>query len=199
MIVGLTGGIGSGKTTVAKIFAHLGIAIYDSDSAAKRIMDTDDELKHQLQTLIGTDVLDENRLINKPFLAKLIFNDDTLLAKVNGLIHPAVGRDFKNWVAKQDSKYVIKEAAILYESQAYKACDKVVVVTAPQEMRIERVMKRSGISREEVEDRMAKQWPDEKKVELADYVIYNDQSKSIIKQVLVIHEDLISQSNSRIR
>lgn len=195
MIVGLTGGIGSGKTTVAAIFAALGVPVYEADSASKELIDTDRNLQQQLTELLGSDIVEDGK-INRPLMAARIFNDASLLSQANALIHPAVARDFKRWYRQNlDSTYVIREAAILFESGSYRDCEKVVVVTAPEEMRIERVMKRSGISRAQVMERMQNQWPEEEKLSRADYVIYNDHTQSVIKQVLAIHENISHQTN----
>lgn len=196
MIIGLTGGIGSGKTTVAAIFSTLGIPVFEADAVSKEIIDNDKELQQKLQQLLGAELVKEGR-IDRPLMASLIFNDEDLLHQTNALIHPAVARYFKEWYAKQESSYVIREAAILFESGSYRDCEKVVVVSAPEELRIERVMKRNGVSRSQVLERMARQWPEEQKLARADYVVQNDGSRSIIKQVIAIHEDLIRQSNPR--
>ncbi len=197
MIVGLTGGIGSGKSTITQIFCQLKIPIYEADTASKRIIDTDSELQKELIKLLGNEVMNESR-INRRFMALKIFNNKELLKKVNALIHPAVGNDFEKWLKKQNPPYVIKEAAILFESGAHKQCDKIVVVAAtPQEMRINRIVKRGNVSREEAIIRMNNQWPEEQKVKKADYVIYNDGGQSIIKQVISIHESIIRQSNQK--
>lgn len=197
MIVGLTGGIGSGKTTIGKIFSWLGVPVYEADAASKTIIDTDKELQGKLQALLGKDIVQANGKIDRQQMATLIFGNEALLKQTNALIHPAVGEDFTRWYQSQESDYVIKEAAILFESGSYRQCDKIVVVEAPEELRIERVMARGNTSREEVLARMRNQWPQEQKVELADYVIHNDQRNSVIKQVLAIHEDLIRQANQR--
>lgn len=194
MIVGLTGGIGAGKTTVAKIFESLRIPVYEADLHSKTLIDTDLELQSRLSDLLGADIVVDGK-IDRPKMASLIFNNKELLASVNAIIHPAVGLHFKNWVSEQSSPYLIKEAAILFESGSYKSCDKVVTVTAPEEMRIERVMKRNNISREEVLVRINKQWPEQKKIDLADFVIYNDHKASLINQVLEVHENLIRSTN----
>ncbi|HAD97787.1 MAG TPA: dephospho-CoA kinase [Cryomorphaceae bacterium] len=195
MIVGLTGGIGSGKSTVASLFAHLGVPIFEADAVSKQILDTDKELQGQLTELLGPGLVKDGR-VNKGFMASVIFNDEELLQQVNGLIHPAVGHAFAKWYASHKSTpYVIREAAILFESGTYKDCDHIIVVSAPLEMRVERVMKRNHISREQVMERVNKQWPEEQKLKLADSIIYNDHSQSVIKQVLKIHENIIRQSD----
>lgn len=199
MIIGLTGGIGSGKSTVAAIFKSLGIPVYEADAASKQIIDTDRSLQQSLRQLLGKEVVKDGK-IDRPYMASLIFNDQDLLRQTNALIHPAVGRDFKTWYSKQQAApYVVREAAILFESGTYRDCDKIVVVTAPEDMRIERVVKRNHTSEAEVRQRMANQWPEEEKVKRADYVVNNDHTDSVVKQVLRIHEDIIRQSDKRSR
>lgn len=194
MIVGLTGGIGSGKSTVAHIFQFLGVPSYEADAHSKSIIDTDKDLQAQLVHLLGAEIIAEGKII-RPKMAELIFGDKDLLEKTNALIHPAVARHFENWYAQQNFPYVIKEAAILFESGSYKNCDKVIVVAAPREMRIDRVINRSNMSREEVEARMNNQWPQEQKLEKADYIVNNDLTESVIKQVISIHENIILAAN----
>lgn len=194
MIVGLTGGIGSGKTTVAKIFEHLGVPVFEADAASKNLIDTDRELQGELEKLLGQEVVSDGK-INRPYMASKIFSDKQLLRQTNKIIHPAVGREFKRWEKTVNAPYVIREAAILFESGSYQDCDKIVVVSAPREMRIERVMRRGNVSREQVLERMENQWPESKKLERADYVVQNDHTESLIKQVKSVHEDLIRQAN----
>ena len=183
MIVGLTGGIGSGKTTVAEIFQFLGVPVYEADHFAKSIIDTDIRVQSRLQALLGIEIVKEGK-IDRPLMASIIFNDPKLLEATNSIIHPAVAKHFKAWLAKQNVTYIIREAAILFESGSYRDCDKIITVTAPQELRIERVMSRSKISREEVLARMDKQWGEEEKVKRSHFVVQNDNSRSLIKQVL---------------
>lgn len=194
MIVGLTGGIGSGKSTVAEIFTQLGVPVYDADTKAKQLLDTDKELHQKLVQLLGDEVSTAGK-INRQVMAAKIFADKSLLQKVNGLVHPAVGRHFKQWYAAQNVPYVLREAAILFESGSYKDCAFVITVFAPEEVRIARVMERNGIDEDEVKARMQHQWPEEEKLKRADFVLYNDGKQSIIKQVLRLHEDLISKAN----
>lgn len=195
MIVGLTGGIGSGKTTVAGIFAHLGVPIFVADEVSKSLLDSDQDLQAALVNLMGPELV-QNSKVNRPYMASRIFKDKDLLQKVNALIHPAVARAFETWYQKQNFPYVLREAAILYESGSYKDCAKVIVVSAPEELRLQRVMQRSGETAEQVQQRMSKQWPQEKKEALADYIIQNDHQQMLIPQVLSIHEDIIHTASS---
>ncbi len=194
MIIGLTGGIGSGKTTVAQIFQQVGIPVFFADDVSKGLLDSDLELRSSLVQLLGKRLLQDGK-VDRSWMAQQIFSDTQLLTKVNALIHPAVAKAFKNWFSIQKAPYVLREAAILYESGSYKDCDAVIVVSAPEAMRIERVVRRSGESEEQVRNRMEKQWPQEKKLALADFVIQNDHQEMLIPQVLEIHEDLIRRAN----
>tara|TARA_B100001115_G_scaffold183208_2_gene181386 strand:- start:672 stop:1265 length:594 start_codon:yes stop_codon:yes gene_type:complete len=195
MIVGLTGGIGSGKTTVARIFQQLKVPIFVADEESKKLLDTNSELQEQLVEWLGPELIKEGKL-DRAYMASRIFKDEELLKKVNALIHPAVGRAFQSWYQKQKAPYIIREAAILFESGTHKDCAKIIVVSAPEELRLQRVVKRSGESPEQVKARMAKQWPQEKKEALADYIIHNDHQEMLIPQVLQIHEDLIHIANT---
>ena len=189
-IVGLTGGIGSGKTTVADMFATLGIPVYNSDIEAKKLTNSSEAIRQELIFLLGEETYKDG-ILDRKFLAGKIFNDKELLQKVNAIIHPKVAEHFKKWVAKQDSAYVLKEAAILYESGGDAQCDLVIVVTASKKERIRRVMERDHVSQKEVEARMRNQWSDAKKIKLADFVIYNDILQETKKQVESIHSHLI--------
>lgn len=195
MIIGLTGGIGSGKTTVAKIFKFLGVPVFVADEESKRLLDQDQKLQSDLVQLIGKDLV-KNAKVDRPYMAQRIFSDQALLEKVNALIHPAVGRAFKSWYAEQKTAYVIREAAILYESGTHVDCEAIIVVSAPEDLRLQRVMQRSGENAEAVRKRMSKQWPQEKKEALADYIIHNDHQHMLIPQVLKLHENLIHTANS---
>ncbi|MCR9153891.1 MAG: dephospho-CoA kinase [Bacteroidetes bacterium] len=194
MIVGLTGGIGSGKTTAAQIFKSLGVPLFLADEESKKLIDSDAKLQASLVELMGSELLTDGK-INRAYMASLIFSDAVLLQKVNALIHPAVGDAFKAWYHRQNSSYVIREAAILYESGSHQDCDAVIVVSAPEQLRLERVKARSGESEEQIRKRMSKQWPAEKKEALADYIIHNDGGEMLIPQVLKIHESLIHTAN----
>lgn len=188
-IVGLTGGIGSGKTTIANYFVSLGIPVYIADDEAKNILFTPSAAK-EVAAAFGEEVL-TNDMPDRAKLAGVVFNDAAKLAKLNAIIHPKVREHFTNWVKKHDSeKFVIKEAAILFESGSYKDCDKIILVTAPKEIRIERVMKRDKVTRDKVLERMANQWEDEKKEALSDYIIHNIDSDEAQKEVGKIVKEL---------
>ncbi len=188
-IVGLTGGIGSGKSTVAKMFMEQGVAVYISDDEAKRLMVEDELLKKQIIDLLGDESYIEGEL-NRSYIANKVFNNKTLLDKINAIVHPAVAQHFKNWSKKQKGTYVIKEAAILFENGGYKQCDYNILVTAPQDVRIERVQKRDETTRKKVMDRLKNQWEDEKKIPLADVVITNVILDDTWDQVKKIHREL---------
>ena len=187
--VGITGNIGSGKTTVSKLFELLGVPVFYADDAAKNIMVADKVLIQQIKEAFGSTSYFEDGTLNRKHIAGIVFNDETQLAKLNSLTHPAVFRAFDEWVTGiVDAPYVVKEAALLFESTSYKMCDKSIMVTAPLGMRIKRVMERDKISRVEVESRNAKQFTEEKKIALADFVIKNDESELVIPQVLALHQ-----------
>lgn len=187
--VGLTGGIGSGKTTVANMFNELGVPIYIADIEAKKLTNTSEEIKKELIEILGDKAYNEQGL-NRKFVASQIFNDEELLERVNQTIHPRVAEHFKKWMSKQTGAYCIKEAAILFENESYKNCDYTILVTAPKQVRIARVLKRDDTNEEEIKSRMDNQWPDEKKKEFADFIIENEQLSATRKQVQKIHEYL---------
>ena len=188
--VGITGGIGSGKTTVCKLFETLGIPVYYADTQAKLLMNTDSELKDSLQNYFGSGIYNDGLLVRHQ-LAEIIFNDPAALEKVNSWVHPAVARDFERWCILQTSPYVLEEAAIIFESMMSYRFEKVILVTAPDDIRIERVCARDRVSPEIVRKRMANQWTEEKKIKLADYIIHNDNVHQIAPQVMEIHEQLL--------
>ncbi|MFM9949499.1 MAG: dephospho-CoA kinase, partial [Saprospiraceae bacterium] len=170
--VGITGGIGSGKTTVCKIFETLGIPVYYADDRAKWLMTHDPELMEAISNTFGQDAYSPEGQLNRAYLAKVIFGDDKKLAELNALVHPAVFRDGSEWHHSQTgAPYTLREAALLFESGSYRAIDKMVVVTAPQEIRIKRVMERDQVTADAVMARIEKQWPEEEKVKRADYLI----------------------------
>jgi dephospho-CoA kinase len=195
--IGITGNIGSGKTTVSKLFELIGIPVFYADEAAKSIMVTDELLITGIKQTFGDAAYFEDGTLNRKHIAGIVFNDEAQLAKLNALVHPAVFRAFDSWVKQisADVPYVLKEAAVLFESSSYKLCDKTIMVTAPLELRIKRVMKRDGITREEVLNREARQFPEEKKIQLADYVLKNNESELLIPQVLKLHQEFLSLSH----
>ncbi len=193
LIIGLTGGIGSGKSTVATIFSKLNVPIYDSDTRAKTLLNTNQELITKVKDLFGKDIYDQDNHIKREELAKLVFNNATKLQQLNAIVHPAVKEDTKIWQElHKDNKYVIKESAILFETGIYKDMYKNILVIAPLELRIQRVMHRDNATKEQVEARINKQMRDEEKMNLADYIIINDESISLVEQVLIIHRNILS-------
>lgn len=190
IIVGLTGGIGSGKTTVAKQFSELGIPVYIADEEAKSLMRRSKVIKRKLIKLFGDEAYIDNEL-NKPFLANIIFNDKSFLQKMNAIVHPKVARHFEKWVLKQDAPYVIKEVAILFENGGHKACDFVITVTAPTETRIKRLLKRDKTSKEKIEAIMKNQWTDEQKIKHSNFVIENIELENTKNQVIKIHKEIL--------
>jgi dephospho-CoA kinase len=185
--IGLTGGIGSGKSFIAQIIEHMGYPVYYSDARAKELTKSNPTIKMGLISLFGKEVYKGNQL-NSELIASKIFNDDELRTTVNELIHPIVRADFENWALNQKSALVFNEAAILFETGSYRNFDATILVCAPTELKIERVMKRENCSREAVLERMSKQWSDEDKRKLADYSILNDNEIPILLQL----EEIIS-------
>lgn len=193
--IGITGGIGSGKTSACRVFETLGIPVYYADDRAKHLMNTDPGLKNLLQTFFGEDIY-VNGMLDRRRLAGIIFQNKALLEKVNSWVHPAVARDFAEWCDRQTAPYVLEEAAVLFENGMVERFRKVILVTAPGHLRVKRVCGRDRVSPAAVHMRMENQWSDEQKIDLADYVIYNDESQLLIKQVLYIHQTLLSLANS---
>ena len=190
-IIGLTGGIGSGKSKVLNEFKSLGVPCYEADKVAKKLMKNDQDLSIQIKSVFGIDVYYGNELDSKK-LANLVFNDKTKLAALNAIVHPRVASDFKLFASKQKKPYVIKEAALLIETGAYKKLDSIILVTAPKSVRLNRVIKRDGLSLEEVLNRMECQWEDEKKIPFADFVIENNDWGKTTMQIEEIYRQLSS-------
>src|SRR5690606_11668817 len=172
-IIGLTGGIGSGKSTVAKWFEEKEIPVYNSDLEAKRLMNENPGIRNRLIEKFGTETYGSSGL-NRAYLARLVFQNPAELKALNEIVHPFVFEDFRVWVKKQNAEFVVKEAAILFESGSYKDCDGVLSVIADEKIRIERVMQRDQISKAQVLERIKNQWADARKVELSDWVLYNN-------------------------
>ena len=183
--IGLTGGIGAGKTYVSKIFQKMGIPIFNADEQAKKCMVEDSSLKAAVQLAFGESMYLKG-VLQKDALANIVFNNTEALGKLNALVHPIVKQKFEDWCTQQSTSIVIKEAAILFESDAHLGLDAVVCVSAPEKLRIERVQKRDGSSVEQIESRMSKQMPQAEKEELADFLIVNDQVQLLLPQVLTI-------------
>ena len=189
-VIGLTGGIGTGKTTIAKCFSLLGVPIFNSDTTAKKLY-SEAEIVRAVTKILGETVLDSTGEINKTEMAKLIFNDNEKLTAINGLIHPFVKRKFEFFCSKHShANYVIKEAAILFESGSYKDCHKIISISSPIELRIKRIKERDGNSKEEIKVRMDKQWSAEKISKSSDYVIVNNERRLVYPQVIEIDNKL---------
>lgn len=190
-VVGITGGIGSGKSVVSMVFRQLGIPVYDSDAEAKLLYDKFPELRDAVRKQIAEEAFDSNGKLDRKKLAEIVFQFPEKLEILNQLVHPLVKMDFQNWVQKHpEAAYVVKEAAILFESGAYSDCDKVITVVAPRELRIQRVRERDRKTKSEIEAIMHRQSNDEEKIKRSDFVIQNDEKELILPQVLAIHESL---------
>lgn len=185
-VVGLTGGIGSGKTTVAKMFIALGIPVYIADDEARRLTNSSLIIKRKLTDLLGIKVY-KNEVLNRKYVADIIFKDKDLLNKVNKIIHPIVSLHFKRWMKNQEGIYCIKEAAILFENDGYKKCDLTILVIAPVKERIRRVLNRDGSTKKAIETRIKNQWNDDKKCKLADIIIENIDLIKTKEKVREIH------------
>ena len=189
--IGLTGGIGSGKTTVAKVFELLNVPVYYADSASKRLYKTDKDLMKKMKAHFGDDIYTEDDL-NRTKLASLVFADPQKLELLNSLVHPLTIKDAKDWMQAQTSPYVIKEAALLFESGSVEGLDFVIGVYAPQHLRIKRAMDRDRSSRQDVINRMKRQIDEEMKMKLCDFVITNNEQELVLPQVLRLHEKFLS-------
>ena len=186
--IGITGGMGSGKSTVCKVFALLGVPVYDADSGAKRVLNTNPRVRKEIIELFGEESYKGNVLDNR-YLAKLVFNDKEKVEKLNHIVHPGVGEDFEEWMKdKQGMPYILKEAALMYEAGSDKTLDKIITVFAPKEIRLKRVMSRDvQRSESEILAIMDKQISEEEKMKRADFVLYNDDQKLVIPQVIALH------------
>jgi len=188
--LGVTGGIGSGKTTVCRVFGVLGVPVFSADAEAREVMDIDTGIILRINTIAGKNLY-ENGSLDRTELARLIFNNERLLEKINALVHPVVFSRFREWEKKQDAPYVIMEAAILFESGASKIVDRILTVIAPMEERVNRVIHRSNLTREQVLERMRNQMDDNQRIEGSNYVINNSENDMIIPEILRIHEDIM--------
>ena len=194
--VGITGGIGSGKSYVAKVFKALGVPFYDADKHAKELMNTNAEIKRALVDIFGAQVYQEDGLLDRAHLSSIVFNNEERLNLLNSVVHPVVIAEAMEWSEAQTFDYSLKEAALLYESESYKTLDFTILVTAPLELRIQRVIARDGVSREQVIRRVSAQMTDEEKARLADFTIVNDDIQTLLPQVLWLHEHLLKESRS---
>ena len=197
-IIGLTGGIGSGKTTVAKFIEEMGFPVYYSDDRAKEIVNDDEVLKNNIKELLGEEAYDENGFYNRKYVSGIVFNDDEMRLQLNALIHPAVKIDFENWVENQNSEFVFKETALLFELKLNESCYKSVLVTADDNIRIKRVMDRDQKTYREIEAIIDKQMPEKDKIKRADFVIYNnegiDELKAATEKMMVNLQEVSPKS-----
>lgn len=190
--IGLTGGIGSGKSVVAGIFKVLGIPVFDADAVAKLIMEKDEQLALSIQQMFGEETYTDKKL-NRKYLANIVFNDPGKLQQLNALVHPAAILAANNWMKLQTAPYVVKEAALLFESDSARLLDYIIGVYSSKELRILRVMERDNATHEQVLSRMSYQIDDEEKMKLCDFVVVNDEQKLLIPQVLQLHEKFLSK------
>ncbi len=192
--IGITGGIGSGKTTVCKVFETLGIPVFYADTVAKQIMTTDAILIDGIKVAFGEASYFEDGKLHNKHIADIVFNNPKQLEKLNALVHPAVFRAFDEWDAKlpKDTPYSLKEAALLFESGSYQMCNKIILVTSPHALKIERVTQRDQVTEVQVLNRMDKQFSDKQKLKIADFVIANDEKRSIILQVIALHQQFLA-------
>ncbi len=201
-VIGITGGIGSGKSVACAIFRTLGVPVYDADQEAKNLYDKYPDLLDKIKVEVSDEVFDKNGKLDRKKMAELVFSDPLKLKLLNAVVHPAVRKDFLKWVSSQmNQAYVIKEAAILYESGAYKDCDQVISVLSPVDLRIQRVRERDRKSRADVEKIIENQMSDEERIKKSDFVITNDEKEMLIPQVLSIHDQLMKEykKNSEVK
>ena len=194
--IGITGGIGSGKTTVAKVFDLLDIPVFYADDMAKKLMVEDQVLMQQIKTEFGEEAYFSDLTLNRKYISNLVFNNSNQLEKLNSFVHPAVFRAFDVWYSQQNAPYVLKEAALLFETNSYKQNHFNILVSCPLPLRIERVIKRDLVTKEQVLERIAAQLPEETKQVLADFQVQNNEQEFIITQVLKIHEALIKKGET---
>lgn len=191
--VGLTGGIGSGKSTVAAIFEVLGVPVYYADQAAKRLMHENAELKNKIIDQFGMEAYRDGEL-NRDYLAAKVFSDPQQLALLNSFVHPLTIADAASWMNRQHSPYTIKEAALIFESGANASLDYVIGVSSPETLRIKRVMERDNISAEQVMARLHKQMNEADKMNKCDFLLFNDEQQLLVPQVIKLHEQLLQLS-----
>ena len=188
--VAITGGIGTGKTTISNMFSDKGVPVFNSDEIAKEIMNTNSLLKNEIITAFGDNAYEKNKL-NREYLSDVIFNNEALLQKINSIVHPYVADEFNSWIEEQDSKYIIYESAIIFENQVEDFFDKIICVTASEEDVISRVMKRNNFSVDKIKSIINKQLPNDAKIQKSDYVIENINISKLSDKVLEIHNDIM--------
>ncbi|MEO5910910.1 MAG: dephospho-CoA kinase [Pelobium sp.] len=193
--IGITGGIGSGKTTVCKVFELLKIPVFYADDVAKELMVTDEILINQIKKSFGEESYFKDQQLNRKYIADQVFRNPDALATLNSFVHPAVFAAMDDWVCKQKAPFVLKEAALLFESNSYLKNDYNILVSSPLELRLRRVMQRDEISKEKIMERINNQFPEEQKVKLADFFIQNNEEEMIIPQVLNLYQQLLKISN----
>ncbi len=194
MIVGLTGGIGSGKSTIAKLFKELGVPVYDSDKEAKNLMNTSKPIRDSIIKLLGKKAY-RAKVLNRDYISSKVFKDDDLLSQLNAIVHPRVKKHFKDWHAEQDAPYVVQETALIFENKAQDNYDKIILVTAPVSVRIARVMDRDKVDESAVLNRIHNQLTDEKKSGMADYLVENIDLKKTSEIIKQIHDQLLAEAN----
>lgn len=194
--VGLTGGIGSGKSTVAQIFEVLGIPVYYADAEAKRLMNEDEQLKEEIINIFGADAYMNNAL-NRKYISSIVFTDPLKLDQLNAIVHPATKRDAENWMQSQTTPYAIHEAALIFEANVNERLDYVIGVSSPEELRIQRAMQRDNVTHEEIMKRMKQQLDEKIKMSKCDFVLINDEQHLLIPQVLALHQKLVDLSKQK--
>jgi dephospho-CoA kinase len=193
MIVGLTGGIGSGKSTIARIFSVLGIPVYDADSAARKLMNEHPAIREQMIGYFGAEAYQGEQL-NRPFISNIVFNQPEKLEWLNALVHPYTINDAAQWAERQNAPYVIKEAALMFESASFHHVQQVIGISAPKTLRLQRVMQRDGADRDSVLKRMERQLDEHIKMKLCDHIIYNDEQQAVLPQTWHIHQTLLQEA-----
>ncbi|MGJ1408770.1 dephospho-CoA kinase [Sphingobacterium thalpophilum] len=188
--IGITGGIGSGKTFICRLFQMLGVPVYNADEEAKKLMNTDSRIREKLVAQFGQAVYKDGQL-DRAFLARVVFSDAQKLQILNSIVHPIVIQEAKDWAARQKTRYSLKEAALLFESGSYKELDYTILVTAPLDLRVQRVMHRDGMTEQQVRERISKQLSDEEKLQLTDFVIVNNGITPLLPQVWTLHQKFL--------
>lgn len=192
--IGITGCIGSGKTIVSKVFSQLGVSVYNADEQAKLLMVEDPKLIEDIKALFGAEAYDSTGKLNRLFISTLVFQDKLMLEKLNELVHPVVFQDFEKWILQhQNEPYILKEAALIFESDSHTFLDQIIVVTASEELRISRTIQRDKTDRESVLVRMENQLTQQEKLSKADYEIVNDELSLVIPQVIALHKKLLAE------